>query len=159
MDFVINKILDKLKEDMEKKDITHFFFGKPDEIDEVTATAGMIYINPITTEINSLTTGMQDQDTFNLEIGIIKKTTKDMYKNPKKESVMSFLVRIMEGRDPQNVLKTNTIRYIVRNQMRQFGSRQDTISIEYDTKEYGKEDIATAKMNLKQIGITNQPIA
>lgn len=160
MDNLIENILTKLEDGLNKKDVQHFLYGVGLEtIPKSMANQGVIVVNPISTDIEPVTTGVTDEESYSLEIILVKNTQTEFYQNSQKEGSIKYLVRIMEGRDAGKGLSTNTVRYIIRTNFRNFGLLQNNISIEYDTDDVNGLGLVTATMTLTQVDHTSQLIS
>jgi len=157
MNYIISKILDDLEDSLDKNEVKYFYFGKPYSVDNVVLNAGAIFVSPITTEVDSVTTGLKDHATHEIEIIVAKNVKTSFYKNAQKDAGHSFLTRVMEGTDASGSLLTNTIRYIMRNKMRDYGILQGSMLIEYDDRRFEYEGCVTATMRITQVAEQLQP--
>ena len=82
-------------------------------------------------DIESITTGIGDKTTNIIQITLCKSMQNDNYKNAQKETGNAYLTRVMDGRGESGDVLTNTIRYIIRTNMRNLGITQSAVSIEY----------------------------
>ena len=158
MNYIIGKILDDLEDSVNKNDIKYFYFGKPYAIDNNILNAGALIVNPIRTDISSVATGLKDHASYEIEIILAKNVKPSFYKNAQKDAGHSFLTRVMEGTDASGSLLTNTIRYVIRNKMRDYGIKQEGMSIDYDDQRFENEGCVTATMSITQIGEQLQPV-
>lgn len=144
--------MDKLKQLLEAglstKDVQYFNIGKPYSIADQVLDKGIIYIEPISTDIESLTTGITDGDDSSVKIVLAKSVKDEFVKNAQKESATAYLARVMDGKNASGQVLTNTIRYIVRTNMRQLGITQSGINITYDSQEIENAPAGTVTATL-----------
>jgi hypothetical protein len=125
---------------------------------ETVLLNGVIGVVPRTTEINPATTGVNDEDSINIDIILAKIIKNEFYRNAQKVSGDEYLARVMDGRNEDGSIKTDTIRYITRNNMRRYGTRQGSFSIEYNTEEFENYALVSATLSLTQQYFTYQLI-
>lgn len=164
----MNVLLETIKTDLEAalkgKDIQYFIIGNPENITEMTAkeviNKGALFVYPEKTSIGSVTTGLQEQESHSLHFVLVKNIQEGFYTNAQKESGFMYLARILDGRNADRSLKTNTVRYVVRNNMRRWGIKQGELDIDYDTKVLGDyaDSYISGEMTLIQEDIYNQTI-
>lgn len=158
MNDLIEDILKNLEDVIDKKDVVYFDYGKQRLLSKTKLKHGAIMISPVSTGIRPVTTGVTDEDSYSIEIILAKNLQDKYYVNAQKETAAKFLVRLMEGRDASKILKTDTIRYVVRTNFKNTGLLQSDISIEYDSGDVDNNGAATATMTLTQIDHTTQPV-
>lgn len=158
MNHFIDLILRDLENGLDKQDVQYFHFGKPYEMPKELVINGAIAVEPVSTDISPVTTGITDEDLYTVRIILLKNTQGEVYKNAQKETGAQFLTRVMEGRDSAGTLQTNTIRHIVRSNFRQWGLLQPEVGIEYDTNDSNVEGVASAVMTLQQLSHTSQSV-
>lgn len=151
MNYIIDLMLQHLENGLKGRDIQYFFFGIPEtEVSKEVFNKGAIFINPVDSSIEAVTTGITDEETHTIEIVLAKNMQTKVYQNAQQETGVKFLNRVMDGRDSANNLSTNTIRYIIRNNIRAYGIRQPTISIKYDDGRFKAEGVVTATLTITQ---------
>lgn len=157
---IITKMLKDLEAGLPNQHVRYFIFGMPEEenISDAELTAGVICIRPVSTDVESRTTGITDEDTHTLEIILAKNTKTLFYKNNQTETGDQFLLRLMDNRDINGQLQTDTIRYIIRHNLRQYGVNQPDIRIAYNDNRIPLQAIATATMTVRQIDHVQQLI-
>lgn len=158
MNNIIGKILDDLEDSINKNDVKYFYFGKPYAVDNNILNAGALFVTPVRTDVESVTTGLKDHASNEIEIVLAKNVKPSFYKDAQKDAGHSFLTRVMEGTDESGALLTNTVRYIIRNKMRDYGILQDSMSIEYDDRKFEYDGCVTATMRITQVVEQSQPI-
>ena len=158
MEYIIDLILQKLEEGISKADVKNYLFGIPSEMGDNLSNSGAICVGPMATDITPETTGVRDRDDNDIEIVVVKNFKTMQYRDAESEGAMRFLTRIIDGRNADGSRKTDSIVYILRNNMRTFGIRQPSISINYRDNRYDKEGVVTASLRLRQEAISNQPI-
>lgn len=144
MEATINKVIQYLEAGLDKKDVAYFHVGVPYDLSEAELLRGCITVAPVNESVISVTTGITDEETKTIAVTLAKVMKNDFYANAKKESGVQYLMRVIESREEQNVLKTNTIRYILRNNMRNLGLLQSGFDIAYDTNAVPNLGAATA---------------
>jgi hypothetical protein len=159
MNNIINKIIEDLKNNIDKKDVQYFYFGHSYSLSIDVLNKGVIEVIPRTTEISSVTTGTIDESVNTIEIILLKSFKTEAYINASRESASDYLTRVIDGRNADGSLKTNSIRYILRNNMRDYGTIQRNMSIEYDSKDSDYEGAVSAKITLIQEEQNNQPLS
>lgn len=158
MNQLITNMLRDLENGISKSDVQYYYFGKPLEPGKDVLNGGAIMVMPVSTETRAVTTGITDEDLFTVQIMLAKNLQAEFYRNAQKESGAEFLTRVMEGRDSNGVLQTNTIKHIVRSNFRQWGLKQEEVGIEYDTNDVSLEGAATAVMTVTQLDHTSQSV-
>lgn len=156
MNEIINAIIEDLGNVIAKKDIQYYFFGKPSNISNDMLLKGVVMIEPVGTSVESVTTGITDEDTNELTIWVVKQL-RGLPNNAQIETGAQFMVRLIENKTNGN-LETNTIRYVIRRNLRQYGLMQAGFSVEYDVDEVDNDGAVTAKINLSVLAHTNQSI-
>lgn len=160
MNHLINKILVDLRaNELLKKDVKHFFFGHSYALSGDMMAQGVIEVIPVSTSVASQTTGLQDQSVHELQIVLIKNMKTQAYKNAQVETGLDYLNRVMDGRQPDGAPNTNSIRYIIRNNMRNYGTVQRDISIDYQPEDPNYEGAASATLSVTQEEFNVQPIS
>lgn len=137
-----------------KKDINHFIFGRPSKLDSATALKGAIMVYPRFNRSEPITTGIKESNEIELEFIIAKKVTNNNYINAQ-ETATEWMVRVIEDTDNTNSLKTNTIKYTLRKNIRNYGKKQRQMQIEYDSKEFKNQGVVTATISLYVTDIYN----
>ena len=91
-----------------------------------------LFVAPITSSINVADTG-RDEQTYTIDLGIIIDAKQELLKYKKEMVGTQFLTEIMEAKDSSGQLNTNTILYVLRNNLT-LGSNWmmgNTTSIDY----------------------------
>ena len=158
MNYIINKIITALKNGLDKNDVQYFYFGHSYALAADALNKGVIEVIPLTSDIESATTGTMDQNTNTIKIVLIKSFKTDAYINAQRETSADYLTRVVDGREADGSLKTNSIRYIVRSNMRNFGTVQRGMSIEYLTDDSDYQGAATATITITQEELNTQPL-
>jgi hypothetical protein len=161
MNYLINKILEDLESNLNKKDVQYYIFGRPYHLPASELEKGVIMVEPISTSVQAVTTGITDEETKEVQIILAKVVKDDFYKNSSKETGSAYLTRIFENKDTSNQLQTDTIRYIVRNNLRQWGLLQPQITINYSGQvfEEAPEGTVTGIMTISTIDHFTQILA
>jgi len=146
MENTINKIIEYLRAGLDKTDVAYFHVGNPYDLSEAELLRGCITVTPVSETVEAVTTGVTDQEVKTIEITIAKVLKNDFYGNAKKESGIQYLLRVIEARGTNNELKTNTIRYILRNNLRNLGLLQSGFNIVYDTNAISNLGAASASI-------------
>lgn len=160
----MNVYLDTIKNSLEliipKTDIQHYFIGKPNSFSKVNADRGICVIEPVSTDIVSVTTGLQDREDLAIRIIIAKQIQEYAVRNAEKESGAQWLMRVMDGREPDRSPKTISVRYIARNNFRQWSNLQPATNIDYESNnlENFAEGLVEATLTLQLTGIFQQPV-
>lgn len=158
MDDVIKDIIEDLRNNIPDTKVKHYFYGKPEALNEAVLTGGAIMVIPMNLNVVSITTGLMDQERMGIKIVLAKNMKTDFYRTSSVQSAMSFLVDVMDGRQADRSLRTNTIRYMIRNKMRSYGLKQEDFSIEYNTDDEDYLGSATATLEVVVIGHVSQPV-
>ena len=159
MNYLINKIITDLKSGLNKNDVQYVYFGHSYSLPGDVLSKGAIEVIPISSEITSVATGIIDQVVNTLSVVLIKSFKSDAYINASKETAADYLTRVMDGRLADGSLKSNSIRYILRTNMKNYGTVQRNIGIEYNSNDSDYEGAATAKITLTQEENNTQPIS
>lgn len=159
MTHLIEALLRDLENNIPKQDVQYYIWGKPDNISKEALIKGVIMIRPRTTVVRPISTGPKDKDDNTLEVILGKSMQTDVYQNAQIETGDKFCNRIMDGRNADGSLRNDTIRYVVRNNYKNYGILQPEIRIDYDTNEITAPDgIVTATMVISQSDLFNQII-
>lgn len=152
MEYLAGKILEALKSRLSKKDVQKFMFGiNEDKVGQVELNNGLIVVNPATTDIKAITTGITDEYTHNIEIILGKSSRLESNKKADTEGGKAYLTRVMEGTDENNNLLTNTVMFAIREQYRKFGIQQLNCNINYQDKRFNHEGSVSAVLTLSNI--------
>jgi len=159
MIFIIDKILEDLESNLEKRDVQYYIFGLPEiEIGKDITNKGAVFVKPVSTDITQIATGLIDQPTHTIEVILTKNMQLKVYRSADQETGDLFLARIMDGREADGSLKTNTIRYIIRNNLQRYGVRQPDISITYNDDRIPGDENVTATLTITQEETASQAI-
>lgn len=151
MDYLINKIIEKLEDGLDRKEIRHVFFGKPSNLNDQTVREGVVCVVPDTSTYTRIATGGLDNEEHSIRIILLKAIQTEYNRDSGTDLLSPWLVRQMDGRNAQNELVDTTIRNIIRSNFRIFGQHQEDVIIEYDTDEFSKSNWVTATMTVPQI--------
>ena len=130
-------------------------YGLPLELGEVTG--GMIIVNPVSTDITPISTGVIDKDADVIEIILVKNFKTSTYQNASQAGDVEFLTRVMRGKDANNNL-VNSIVYIVRSNFKKYGINQPSLSINWNDGRFNKEGLVAATLTLRQNSLGDQVI-
>jgi hypothetical protein len=160
MNTYLETIKNSLQAVISKNDIQHYYIGKPNSFSKVNADRGILVIEPVSTDIQSITTGLNDREDLSIRIIIAKQIQEFSVRNAEKESGSQWLMRVMDGREPDNRPKTNTIRYVVRSNYRQWSTMQPSVNIDYESTnlENFAEGLVEATLTVQLTGIFQQPV-
>lgn len=160
MNHIINKMLTDLEAGIDKKDLQYFYFGfdKSSVPGEDILIKGAVFVNPIGTDVTAITTGLRDKETNSIEIIVAKQTKMFNYSNAQSETGLAFSCRVIDGRDASGNLLPNTIRYIIRNNLRCYGILQPVIEIKYDVNRITTRACITSAIKISGVDVISQPI-
>jgi hypothetical protein len=159
MNYVINKMLEDLEAGLPKKDVQYYIFGRPYQLAEAELEKGVLMIEPVSTTVQSVTTGITDEENKEIKIFLAKIVKDRFYANAQKETGSAYLARIFENKDASNQLQADTVRYIVRENLRQWGLLQPTISIDYTVSfEQAPEGTVAGAMTISTLDHFSQPL-
>jgi len=159
MIYIINKVLEDLENNLNSQDVQYYIFGLPEiEIGKDITNKGAVFVKPVSTDLEQIATGLIDQTTHTIEVILVKNMQMRVYRNADQETGEFWLTRVMDGREPDGSLKTNTIRYIVRNNLKKYGIRQPDISIVYNDDRIPGGENVTATMTITQEETSSQAI-
>jgi hypothetical protein len=136
VDNLIRLILKNFEEKIDKKDIGYYFFGRPQIISKDVAQRGVICVKPISTSIQSISTGLIDRDTYTIQVIVAKNVQPEFYKNAQEESGDQFMTRVIEGRKSCGNLNERCVRYVIREHLKKWGILQPNLTIQYDTNAF-----------------------
>ena len=151
MTYYITQILEDLENEMSDRDVQFFISGLPEtQISEKLLSGGVVFVNPISTDLTAVATGVVDEGSHEIEIILARSMKTQAYQNASQETGAAYLARVMDGRDADNTIQTNTIRYIIRSHMQDYGMRQPDVTITYndDRLENIAEGVVTATMTV-----------
>lgn len=158
MNDLINAILTDLRNGISNENVQHFYYGKITQLSDDLLLKGVLMVSPVSTSIRAVTTGLTDEETNELEIVLVKSIRAEFYKNAQQEAAAAYLIRVMDKRNADKSLQTNSVRYIVRNRMRSYGINQVEMVIDYNTEDSNYMGAATATMKISQVDHQTQPI-
>lgn len=158
MNYAIPKIIEDLRNGISEKDVRTYLYGLPLEAGEMVANGGCIIVNPVTTAITPIATGVIDRDEDDIEIILLKTYKTSVYQNASQAGDVEFLTRIMRGKDQNNNLLTNSIVYIIRSNCKRYGLNQPSLSIDWNDNRFNKEGIVAATLRLRQSTMSDQYI-
>lgn len=156
MNYIINKIIADLKANIDSKDVQYVYFGHSYALSVDVLNKGVIEVIPVSSDISSITTGTIDLNVNTIHIVLLKNFKTEAYINASRESAADYLTRVVDGRLADGSLKTDSIRYILRNNMRDYGTIQRSMAIEYSSQDSNYEGAASAKITLIQEEHNNQ---
>ena len=156
---IIDKMLVDLESNMNKDDVQYFVYGLPNiQVYKEMLRKGAIFIKPVTSSITPITTGITDEGQNEIDIVLAKDMQIKVYRDPKQETGDKFLNRVMDGREADGSPKTNTIRYIIRNNLQKYGVLQPSVAITYDDNRIDSMATVTATMTVSQFEHYSQAI-
>lgn len=159
MNYIIDLILQDLENKIDKQDIQYYFAGFPEtNISKDLYLKGVICVRPVKTNTVAVTTGITDESLNIIEIIVAKSMQTKVYTDAQQETGEYFLARVMDGRRADGSLLSNTVRYVVRNNLKKYGSRQPEIEIVYNDKKVDIQAVVTATMTVSQEEHENQLI-
>jgi hypothetical protein len=152
-------MLEDFEDSLDKSDVRHFYWGFIDDLSRDQLRDGVIMVQPVSETAEQATTGIQDRNTYNLQIILAKSVEGREYVNASQETGQRFLQRIMSNCDDSGGLESDTVKYIVRTNMLDYSGRQPTIEINYDDDRYEDSSIPTATMSVVCESIKKQTIS
>lgn len=158
MNYCVPLMIEDLKNGISAKEVRNYYYGVPEELGDIDLTSGVIMVNPVSTEIMPVATGVLDKDEDIIEIIVAKSYKTSIYQNASNAGDMAFLTRIMRGKDSNNDILTNSIVYIIRNNFRRYGLNQPSMSINWNENRFNKEGVIAATLTLRQSSINEQSI-
>lgn len=161
MNYLINKMLRSFEDNLDKKDIQYYYFGKPWSLPKGVLDKGVLIVHPIETNVSAVTSGITDQETMSVRIIVAKNVQDEFINNAQRETGVGYLSRVFENKSDTNQLQANTVRYVIRNNFRTWGIMQEVdLNFEYDTNELDNiaEGAVTGGVNLTVIDHFAQPI-
>lgn len=161
MIYLINRMLTDFEAGISAQDIQYFYFGMPYSLSKQVLDKGILIVQPVSTDIKPITTGLRDEEMKSVKIIIAKSVLNDNYMNAQKETGIQYLIRVIEGKNEDNSLKTDTVRYVIRNKYRTWGVNQQQMTINYDTNELATaaQGVVTATIMLSVRDIVTQSIS
>lgn len=158
MDYLIRKILNSLEAGIPKERIAYYFDGKPTQLTDEILERGVICVSVPSAEVESITTGVTEQETFDVEIVVAKIIKNNYYKEGQQEAGQAVIRRIIEGSNDNGVLLTDTVRHIVRSNLKTWGVMQPSYSVDYDTQEFVNNSTFSATVTVQVIDTQVQQI-
>lgn len=156
---LINKLKNDLENAINKQDVRYFYFGMPKNLSKEQLMYGVIMINPVSQTVNAVTTGITEQEENSIEVILAKQVQSEVYRNAQSETGQSYLARVMCGTDDNLNLLSATVRQVVRNHMKNYGSMQPVIDITFDDNRIELEGVVTATMTVTQQNLTQQNLS
>lgn len=152
MTHLLQRIEQILKQSVPRTDIAHYFYGNPSFEDPKSLLLdGIIAIEPIATNIQSVTTGLDDSHTYTIAIHVKKYVQLSVYTNAYKETAAGFMTSLIEGRNDDGSLLETSIAYILRKNIRMLGVLQPSLTVEYETDQTETLGGATATITLEVV--------
>lgn len=158
MNYVMPLIIEDLKNGISKNDVVYYYDGLPDELGDEGGNRGSIFVSPVSTGIEPVSTGMIDSEQDEIHIVLAKESSTFRYQNPRDEGGMGFMTRVMNGKDVNNQRLTNSIVYIIRNNIRRYGLRNPSFKINWNDNRFEKEGMVTSTLIIRNDNLVDQPI-
>lgn len=160
----MNRLLEQIKTDLEanvsKKDVQYYLIGMPVSISKQTLDAGVVVVEPRSTSVSSVTTGVREQETHIVDIVLLKNVQDRSEFDNQRESGKAYVTRVMDARNANGSLKVGSIREVVRRNMRTWGIMQGDLEIQYSESDNENIPLGTviATITLPQVDIVTQNI-
>lgn len=159
MNYVIPKILEDLRNGIDKNDVAYFYYGLPTELGDEVGNAGGIFVAPVNTGINPISTGMIDSEEDEIHVVLARESSTFRYRSPEDEGGMEYFTRVLNGKDTANQRLANSIVYIIRNNIRRYGLRNPSFSINWNDNRFEKEGMVTSTLIIRNDSLVGQAIA
>lgn len=156
MNYAIPKMIEDLKASISKSDVATYMFGLPLELGDTLGA--MIIVNPSSTTITPIATGMIDEDEDTIEVILVKNYKTTTYQNASQAGDMEFLTRVMRGKDANNDLLGSSIVSILRSNFKRYGINQPQFSINWNDNRFEKEGLVASTLTIQQNSLGNQSI-
>lgn len=135
----MNLLMDQIKTDLEnainKKDVVYVYIGNSEAASKQNLEKGIIVLQPLNTTLTPVTTGILVEGVGNFKIIFAKSIQDEINTNAQRESGTEWLMRVMEGRNSDGTLQSNTGAYVVLSNLRKWGKLQNSVQINYDTND------------------------
>ena len=158
MNYLIPKIIEDLRGVIPQSDIRYYYFGRPVEVGDVIGINGGVFVTPISSSIESATTGILDSVSETVEITVAKSFKTDINENPKYEGSMEFMARLVDGRNEDGSRVASSIVSVIRKNFRGYGIRQPAVTIDWEDNRFAKEGISAVTIRVQQESLLNQEI-
>jgi hypothetical protein len=158
MNYAIQKMLKDLEDGLDHLHIQYFYYGIPYAVSDDILRNGALFVIPRSETIIPASTGLVDQAESEIDITLALQDRPRFYKNAQVDSGLELLNRLMSGVDECGNLLTDTVQYIIRSNIREYGVRQSRVRVVYDDKRIAKEDVITATMTLTHERLHSQQI-
>lgn len=135
MNTLLLAIKNSLLSTLNKRDCQYIFIGNPESVPKQVLSKGVCIIMPNTTSFIPITTGLQYQDTKRLRLIFAKSIQSDLNINAQMENSTEWLMRVMEGRNPDGTLKSTSAISTVLKNLRVWGILQGSVRTNYGTRD------------------------
>jgi hypothetical protein len=140
MKYIIDQIKTVIQAGLGTK-IQYYYIGRPQILPKEVAMRGYIAIDPMSDE-TSLTQTQTDMGVYRVMVMVGRDVRNEWNQLPQKVGTTKWLMEIVQNTDDAGLLKTDTIKYILRNNLTQIG-KTHIMSISYEDVEvqeqYDKE--------------------
>lgn len=152
MKYIIDKIKTVIENGLGNK-IGYYYIGRPHILPKEVAMRGYIAISPLEDETNLVQT-QTDQGIYRVEIEVGRDVRNEWNQMPQKVGTTKWLMEIVQNTDENGLLKNDTIKYVLRNNLVQIG-KTHIMSISYDDIEVEEQYMKIAKILLEITTLRN----
>jgi hypothetical protein len=146
MNYIVNQIKTAIEAGLGNK-IGYYYIGRPQILPKEVAMRGYISISPLSDETTLVQT-QTDQGIYRVEIEVGRDVRNEWNQMPQKVGTTKWLMEIVQNTDTNGSLQTNTIKYILRNNLVQIG-KTHIMSITYEDMEVQEQYVKVAKILLE----------
>lgn len=130
----VTKIRELLKAGIPASKIEYYYIGNPRNISSAEAERGFVIIDPqpITTTIADNWNDSEEGE-IDVIVGVQSRSNNNMIRETEGDDQEALLeaMELMEGVDSNGNLKTDTVKYILRNNITKIGINQPTMVTDY----------------------------
>lgn len=150
MKYIIDQIKTQLKSGLGQK-IRYYYTGEPEILPKEVVSRGYVCIKPITDNTELVET-QTDQGLYTIQIVVGRDVRREWNKKPDEFMTTKWLMEIVQNTDSNGDLQTDTIKYILRDNLTSIG-KVHVMSIDYEDKQRGEEYTSEARITLEILTI------
>lgn len=143
MKYIVNQIKNAIESGLGNK-IGYYYIGRPDILPKEVASRGYVCISPIS-DVTELVQTQTDRGIYTIMVIVGRDVRNEWNQLPQKVGTTKWLMDIVQNTDENGILKVDTIKYILRNNLVQIG-KVHIMSINY-------RDVTTQEQYVKEAQI------
>jgi hypothetical protein len=146
MKYIIDQIKTAISTGLGTK-IQYYYIGRPQILPKEVAMRGYIAISP-QSDSTDLVQTQTDQGIYRVEVEVGRDVRNEWNQLPQKVGTTKWLMEIVQNTDSNGILETDTVKYILRNNLTQIG-KTHIMSITYEDMEVQEQYVKVARILLE----------